>query len=172
MTARDWAFQPITSSDPYTWDAWAAEKDYDDAYNETDHKAIENLLLGKSVKNVGDDHLLLSDGTVLRLIGNEGCGGCPSGEYELDELNGTDNIITAVEFDDSPAGDDTPCRTCGSTWCHENGHDNSTEGHYRIFVLAEDKRINLATFTGSDGNGYYGTGYHILVRHPRSGEPR
>lgn len=37
-------------------------------------------------------------------------------------------------------------------------------GHYSIFVFSENTKINLMRFDGSDGNGYYGTGYRLLVR--------
>lgn len=37
---------------------------------------------------------------------------------------------------------------------------------YKIFVFADNQQINLATFEGTDGNGYYGTGYCIEVFDP------
>jgi len=98
------------------------------------------------VSKVADDHLLLDNGTLLKLVGNDGGCACSAGCYDLTALNGVENIITAVEFEDDPADD---------------GHDGDG---YRIFVFAGDQRINLATFEGSDGNGYYGTGYHVMVR--------
>lgn len=131
-------------------------------YDETNHDEIAALLVGHAVKKVADDHLLLDDGTVLRLIGHEGGCACTAGDYDLTELNGVDNLITSVEFEDRPGGDGFACATCGGSYCDEVGHDN--EGRYRIFVFADNERINLATFEGSDGNGYYGTGYSILVR--------
>ena len=60
-----------------------------------------------------------------------------------------DNIITNVVFHNDPACD------------YGDG-----EGVYSIFVYAENKKINLVTFEGSDGNGYYGTGYYVTVRKP------
>ena len=106
------------------------------------------MLVGHAVAKVAEDHLQLDDGTMLRLIGNEGGCSCSAGDYELTELNGTENLITAVEF--------------------ESSHDDEADGYYRIFVLAGNDRINLASFEGSDGNGYYGTGYSILVRRPHA----
>lgn len=35
---------------------------------------------------------------------------------------------------------------------------------YRIFVLAQDQRFELAAFDGDDGNGYYGTGFWFTVK--------
>ncbi|GAA2237456.1 hypothetical protein GCM10010401_07030 [Rarobacter faecitabidus] len=119
--------------------------------SQSDQSEIGNLLIGKSVTKVADDHLLLSDGTLVKLVGNDGGCACSAGCYDLTELNGTENVITNVEFEDKPGSD------YADDW-----HD----GYYKIFVLAGDQRINLATFEGSDGNGYYGTGYWILVRKP------
>jgi hypothetical protein len=117
-------------------------------FDETDKDAIKGLLIGRRVQKVGDDELRLDDGTVLTLGGHEGGCSCGAGDYDLVELNGVDNVITSVEFDDSPSGDEYP----------------GGEGHYRIFVYAGNERINLATFEGTDGNGYYGTGYWVAVK--------
>ncbi|PVU81357.1 hypothetical protein DDP54_15770 (plasmid) [Cellulomonas sp. WB94] len=131
----------IDATNPYS-----SSGDFDVAYDHGAEAAIEALLLGHSVSKVAEDHLLLDDGTLLRLVGNEGGCSCGGGDYDLTELNDVDNIITAVEFE---VGD---------------GADYFTA--YRIFVLAGDKRINLATFEGDDGSGYYGTGYYVMVRRP------
>jgi len=120
-------------------------------YSEFDHDKIRDLLLGHKVAKVADDHLELDDGTVVRVVANEGCGGCASGWYGLTELNDCDNIITAVEFEEGVSDDE-------SEW--------ERETIYSVFVVAEDKRINLYAVEGDDGNGYYGTGYRLLVRFP------
>lgn len=112
-----------------------------------DHEAVTNLLLGRKVVKVDDKTLSLDNGTTLTLEGNDGGCACSAGCYDLVELNGVDNVITRVEFFDDPAGDD-----------YEGG-----EGVYQIFVFADNEKINLARFEGSDGNGYYGTGYSITV---------
>lgn len=108
---------------------------------------ITELLLGHKVSKITSDMLVLDDGTKLTLSGNWGCAGCESGNYELSELNGVDNVITAVEFVDDPSGDGF----------------GPTVGVYKIFVYADNQKVNLATFSGTDGNGYYGTGYRITV---------
>jgi len=136
-------FTPIKSNNEYDRRA-----DFDTAYSENSHWEIEKLLLGHAVAKVAADHLLLGDGTLLKLVGNDGGCACNAGCYDLTALNGVENIITSVEFDDDPS---------------EDGYDGTG---YRIFVFAGEQRINLATFEGSDGNGYYGTGYHIMVRFP------
>lgn len=111
--------------------------DYDD------EEQIRDLLIGKSVKKVNKDTLILNDGTELKIIPNEGCGGCSNGWYEITELNGCENIITNVTFE-----------------CIDNSDDDMI---YRIFVFAKDKNIKLLEVSGGDGNGYYGTGYSIDV---------
>lgn len=140
-------FAPIKASSDYSH-----HEDFDNHYDQDAHGAIALLLLGHAVSKVADDHLLLDDGTLLRLVGNDGGCACSAGCYDLTALNGVENIITAVEFEDEPEGDDP------DLW--------DADGAYRIFVFAGNERINLATFEGSDGNGYYGTGYHLMVRLP------
>ncbi len=113
---------------------------------ESNKAEIESLLVGHKLVKVEADTLILDDGRLLKFAGNDGGCACNAGCYDLTELNGVDNIITNVEFVDSPSGD-----------------DEAGEGHYKIFVFADNRQINLATFEGTDGNGYYGTGYSITV---------
>lgn len=113
---------------------------------EHDEAGIRELLLGHKVTKVLENVLVLDNGATLQFEGNMGCAGCASGNYELSELNGADNVITAVNLVNDPAGD---------------GYEGS--GIYRIFVVADHTVINLATFEGTDGNGWYGTGYTIDV---------
>lgn len=148
----------------------------DTEYMPTQERVAE-LLLGKTITEarvtkerpdrwsnanpVG--YLTLSDGTHLKVWGNDGGCACSAGCYPLAHLAKVDNIITNVEVEERPDGDDIsdPCRTCGDPLCFTDEHDNV--GHYRIFVFAGDERINLASFEGSDGNGYYGTGWWLEV---------
>lgn len=116
--------------------------------NETNENEIRELLVGRKVTKVADDRLELDDGTVLHLEGNDGCGGCSAGWYALTELNGVDNVITNVELEYQALG------------------KYEEDGVYRIFVFADNQKVNLATFTGGDGSGYYGTGYTIKVTLP------
>lgn len=92
--------------------------------------------------------LVLDDGTKLYLAGNEGCGGCSSGWYELECLSTVDNIITDVKIVEDPDDD------------YER---EGSGGRYEIFVYADNKKVNVATFSGTDGNGYYGSGFRFLV---------
>ena len=140
---------------------------------------LRELLLGKKVTSarIADEapdrwmdrgpvgYLTLSDGTTLRVWGNDGGCACDAGCYPLTHLAEADNVITNVEVEERRNGydvDEPACRTCDAKYyCDQEGHDNT--GYFRIFVYAEDERINLASFEGSDGNGYYGTGWWLDV---------
>lgn len=126
---------------------------YEKFYDEFDRKEIKKLLIGRKVKVIDNDGqeatLLLDNGTKLRIIANEGCGGCSNGWYSINKLNEVDNAITNVKFE---------CDNMESI--EENDYFDTS---YKIFVFCEDTRINLLDVSGSDGNGYYGTGYTIHV---------
>jgi hypothetical protein len=151
-------FTPI-EGDASSWDRPADVR----TLNQDNEQEIVDLLMGRKVTKVDDDHLLLDDGTVIKAIGHDGGCACSAGCYDLSVLNGVDNIITRVEFDYRPAGDgDYP-----KLGDHPDDPTDGWTGYYRVFVYAENQQINLMQFDGSDGNGYYGTGFEILVRDPR-----
>lgn len=121
---------------------------YEDTHiDESDATRIQALFFGRKVTKVADDRLLLDDGTKLRVVANQGCGGCSAGWYELKALNSCDNAITRAEVVEEDISTD----------------EYGEERRYTLFVLAEDKRVNLAVVEGDDGNGYYGTGFEIVV---------
>lgn len=109
-----------------------------------DNYVREQLLFRKVVSvhafNDQDAELVLDNGTVLEVRGNEGCGGCENGWYYLTALNKCDNAITNVEV-----------------------VQDELETVFSIFVYADDARINLVTYEGDD-NGYYGVGYYLRVK--------
>lgn len=118
--------------------------------NETDVLKIKDLLLGRKVVRVEGDKMALDNGAVLRIFPNEGCGGCSNGWYHLAALNEVNNAITNVEVVREEL--DNPDYT---------GPDTA----YRIYVYAAGivGKQTLLSVEGSDGNGYYGTGYEIEV---------
>ena len=119
--------------------------------DECDEAEIKELLIGRKVKvDIDNDRLILDNGIILEIEANEGCGGCSSGWYSITKLNEVDNAITNVGFE------------CDGIEANEENDYSDTS--YRIFVFCEDKRINLLQVDGSDGNGYYGTGYTIRVK--------
>lgn len=95
--------------------------------------------------------LTLDNGTEVYAVGNDGGCVCSAGCYALNHVAATDNIITAVKVIADPAGDE-----------YETD-DYDKDGRYQIFVVTEAKELNIAEFVGTDGNGYYGTGFHIVV---------
>lgn len=123
--------------------------DYDKIYYESDENEIRELLLYRKVVKVEGDTLILDNGTELTFKGNEGCNLCGNGWYYVRELNDCDNVITNVEF---VRDDDI------------KNKDSDDDMSYKIFVYAEDKHIKLAQIDGSDGNGFYGTGYTLYVK--------
>jgi hypothetical protein len=95
----------------------------------------------------------LDNGRVLQLAGNGPECACSAGEYDLTQLNdmpinGITDVQVVEETRDANAGNDYLGQV------------------YRLFVLAQDDRIELATFEGDDGNGYYGTGFWFRVVNP------
>lgn len=122
---------------------------------EQNEKEIEELLLGhKIVADENSDTLILDNGVHLLITPNSGCGACPSGNYYLEHIASVNNAITNVEFVNE----------------HEDSEyedfDEEYYQHYRIFVIADGMTTELLDVYGTDGNGYYGTGYQIDVYLP------
>ena len=88
--------------------------------------------------------LTLDNGTVLKVVGNEGCCGCDNGRFSLDALNRCDNAITDVRC------------------LHTVDGDYSDKDVYNLYVFADSEMINCIQFSGYD-NGCYGTGYSLDV---------
>lgn len=137
-------------------------------FNQEDGDAIAELLVGRRIVEADMDgeypeyerayswdrpegRLVLDDGTVLYLTGNDGGCACSAGCYPLKHVAATENIITSARLHCSPDED----------------YRQEGEGVYRIFVFAGAEEINVASFEGSDGNGYYGTGFALTVVPPK-----
>ena len=114
---------------------------------ECNEKEIEELLLGHKVTVDDYDNLVLDNGVVLQINPNIGCYGCESGNYYLEHISSVNNAITNVEF-------------------VEEFEDDCYYEHYKIFVIADGMTTELIDVYGTDGNGYYGTGYTIDVYIP------
>lgn len=119
----------------------------DRTLNECNENEIKELLLGhKIVADENNDALILDNGVVLQINPNVGCYGCESGNYYLQHIASVNNAITNVEFVDD--------------------FDAEYYKHYKIFVIADGMTTELLDVYGTDGNGYYGTGYKIDVYFP------
>jgi hypothetical protein len=134
------------------------------SYNEEDVDKITGLLIGRKIVKAemgkfdipgevaggwfggAEGVLTLDDGTRLFLRGNDGGCSCGAGDYDLESVAQVDNVITSAAVNVDPSGDGE-----GGT------------GVYQIFVFADAQAINVATFRGDDGNGYYGTGFSLTV---------
>lgn len=120
----------------------------DRTLNECNENEIKELLLGhKIVADKSSDSLILDNGVLLQINPNIGCGGCESGNYYLQHIASVNNAITNVEF-------------------VEDYDDDYHYKHYKIFVIADGMTTELLDVYGTDGNGYYGTGYTIDVYIP------
>lgn len=88
---------------------------------------------------IGIGILELDDGTLLRMIPNEGCA-CGAGRYRLVFLHDRvpDNVITRCEVVTTMKG-------------HP---DMDPEITYRLFVFMGNERINVANILGHDGSGF------------------
>lgn len=115
-----------------------------------DADELRTLLVGRTITAVEGDRLILDDGRQLTVVPNTGCGGCDSGWYDLDELTACDNLITGIEVSVTDGADG-------------DGPDTAARTTFRLFVIADNRQINVATVSGTDGNGYYGTGFWLEV---------
>lgn len=122
-----------------------------------EREKLQELFAGRSIQFVDKEkgNITLSDGTVLRLEANQGCGGCTSGWYEIEKLSTVDHIITSVRVTE------TTFMARLKDW--KGKFYREERQRYTLFVFAGDKRLNAATVVGDDGNGYYGTGFTVRV---------
>ena len=115
-----------------------------------------DVLIGKKiVKVVGSSeekyegstyNLYCSDGTVILVEENEGCGGCGNGWADISDikkLENVDNVITNVEY-------------------------KKTDEHWgdgaKLFVFYERPEFNQEIDANEGwGNGYYGGGFYISI---------
>jgi len=131
-------------------------------FKESQEDEIRDLLMGHRIVNAevftegvriegtyseARGKLTLDNGQEVYVVPNEGGCSCGAGDYSLSSLDRVDNLITRVDFEATDEGPDQ--------W--------EKDTVYRIFVLAGHERINLLSVAGSDGNGYYGTGYELMV---------
>lgn len=127
----------------------------------SDEDTIREMLMGHRVVSVeqfadpvevdgayspAEGKLTLDDGRELFVVPNIGGCSCAAGDYTLAGLERVDNIITRVDFA-----------------TEEDDGEYESDTTYRIFVLAGHEQINLLSVQGNDGNGYYGTGYELVV---------
>lgn len=110
-------------------------------------KKIVNVTGSRKEKYDGSKYsLYCSDGTVILVRENIGCGGCVNGWSDISEikkLENVDNVITNVEY--------------------EKTDDHWGDGA-KLFVFYERPEFNQ-TINADEGwgNGYYGGGFHVEI---------
>lgn len=114
--------------------------------DERDIQKIKDLLIGRRVVSVGVETMTLDNGTRVIIMPNEGCGGYNSGSYWVEHLERVNNAITDVEVD--------------CDYVDKEEYDTV----YRIYVYANGMQHELLRVVGTDGSGYYGTGYELRVQ--------
>lgn len=115
------------------------------------------VLQGRYVMEIDDefDTITLDDGTILEVEGNEGCGWCRSGWYDL---------INVFKQGDSHARIMSAHVTCDID--EENDDEGAVDPHvYTLFVMVDGNPefLPLTTIRGDDGNGGYGTGFRVFA---------
>lgn len=117
-------------------------------------KDFSSVLVGRSIKEAKNGALWLDNGIKLKIIPNEGGCSCGAGDYSLTALNKCDNIITSCHL------------------VHETtAIDGEDPNIWRLFVFAGNEAVNAFTVEGDDGNGYYGTGFEVLVSEASDDDP-
>lgn len=98
------------------------------------------LLRGRYVTSIDDGIITLDDGTELHIDGNDGCGGCESGWYWLENVYKQGSRRARIMSAYVAYGED----------------DKEPPSVYTIFVMVDGNptQLPLATVRGDDGNGY------------------
>lgn len=127
--------------------------DYQGYLNENSEEDIKELLVGHKIIEVKNDSFILDNGMVLQVVPNNGCGGCSSGNYWVEHIAKVNNAITNVWLD--------------VEYDKYSNDYSDADTHYKIYVIADGIQTEILDVYGTDGNGYYGTGYEINVYVPK-----
>lgn len=120
-----------------------------EAVKYNDVAGLEALFLGRKISwtefdRNGDLLFVLDNAVKVRLIPNDGCGGCSNGNFAMTDYTAFDHAITGVKvLDDS-----------------KDGNGGAT---IELFVYGEGISEKVATVKGDEGNGYYGRGFTLAV---------
>lgn len=120
-----------------------------DTIHHDEATAITELFVGRKIVSTYRKTLTLDDGTKVEVRPNEGGCSCGAGDYELEGLATTPNVITRAEVE----------KVEGEVDYREREDPKS----YRLYVWAENEQITALQVDGDDGNGYYGTGFELRV---------
>ena len=114
-----------------------------------------DILIGKKIVKVtgggkkydaSEYKLHCSDGTVILVEENEGCGGCDNGWSDISDikkLENVDNVITNVKYETS---------------------DDEYDDDAKLFVFYDRPEFNQVIEADEGwGNGYYGGGFYVSI---------
>lgn len=124
--------------------------DHMNKYQVTDPTAeLNELLVGKSIVSVDENAatLTLSDGAVLTIVPNLG-EGYDGGDFFLDRITAVENAITAVEAVTDYDG---------------SVQDRADLYRINVYTAGIPALQEIISVSGDIGNGYYGSGFSILV---------
>lgn len=110
--------------------------------------------------------MTLSNGVRIIAKPNEGCGGCDSGWYFLENINTIDHVITDVEitYKDKKESDETYGEEKTFVPAERTGWEYYYDTTYFLKIYSEGVFVgNALEVVGSDGNGYYGTAFELIV---------
>ncbi len=111
-----------------------------------DNEKIKSILVGRKIVSANGNTLTLDNGTKLIVSPNDGGCSCGAGDYYLENINKFDNVITDAEV---------------KIISLDNYDD---EKFYQLFVYSGGISTSVADVHGGDGNGYYGTGFTLIVK--------
>lgn len=108
---------------------------------------INSLFVGRSIVSADKDTaiLTLDNGVKVKIVPNEG-GCCASGDYFLTNIEKFENVITSAKVK-----------------IVENSKTDKKTYKLSVYGVGVKNHQTVATITGDDGNGYYGTGFVLEV---------
>lgn len=113
----------------------------------SDSKVINSIFVGRSIVAADKDLgiLTLDNGVLVKVVPNTG-GCCSAGDYFLTNIKKFENVITSAKVKVS-----------------ENSKTHKTTYKLAVYGVGVKNHETVATITGDDGNGYYGTGFELYV---------
>lgn len=140
---------------------------------------VKELFVGQKITKVEKENITLtvwgsvdvgimtlSNGVRIIAKPNEGCGGCDSGWYFLENINAIDHIITDVEitYKDKKETDEAYGEEKKYVPIEKTDWDYYYDTTYFLKIYSEGVFVgNALEVVGSDGNGYYGTAFELIV---------